>query len=76
MLANSFTFRITPEVPPSYHQKLFDFIYTQYILPQKQRFIDIVRESTTKGEKLTYLIVDSAGNRILDVELKSGNPLN
>ncbi len=74
MLANSFTFRITPEVPPSYHQKLFDFIYTQYILPQKQRFIDIVRESTVLGEKLTYTIVNSAGNHLLNVEVKSGSP--
>ncbi|MGD6807206.1 MAG: M48 family metallopeptidase [Candidatus Bathyarchaeia archaeon] len=70
----SFTYRITPEVPPSYYQKLFDFIYTQYLLPQKQRFTDISRESTSVGEKLRYIVTDSQGNRLFHVEVKSGTP--
>src|SRR5665648_426247 len=68
----SFSYRITPEVPPSYYEKLFDFIYTEYLLPQKQRFTDITRESNSKGEKLTYIVTDSRGNRLVDVEVKSG----
>ncbi len=69
-----FTYNITPEVPPSYYEKLFDFIYTQYIVTQKKRFTDIVRESSPKGEKLSYIVVDSQGNRLVGVELKSGTP--
>lgn len=75
MLASSFspfTYRVTPEVPPSYYEKLFTFIYTQYLLPQKQRFTDITRESTSQGERLTYIVIDSQGNRLVNVELRSG----
>jgi heat shock protein HtpX len=67
-----FTYSITPEVPPSYYHKLFDFIYAQYLLSQKQRFADIVRESTSQGEKLSYIVTDAQGNRLFHVELKSG----
>ncbi len=71
---SSFTYRITPEVPPSYYEKLFDFIYTQYLVPQKQRFTDLTRESTSQGEKLTYFVTDKQGNRLFHVEVRSGTP--
>jgi heat shock protein HtpX len=69
-----FMYRITPEVPPSYYEKLFDFIYTQYLLPQNQRFTNIKREPTVKGEKLTYVVTDQQSSHLLDVEVKSGTP--
>lgn len=69
---SSFTYRIKPEVPPSYYGKLFDFIYTEYIVPQKQRFTEIIRETTKTGEKLTYIVMDSQGNRLIRVEVNSG----
>ncbi|MDR0372661.1 MAG: M48 family metalloprotease [Nitrososphaerota archaeon] len=68
-----FTYRITPDVPPSYYEKLCDFIYTQYLIPQNHQFIGITRESTIKGEKLTYTITDQQGS-LLYVEIKSGTP--
>ena len=71
---SGFTYRITPEVPPSYYQKLLDFMYTQYLEPQKQRFTDITRESTTQGEKLSYIVTDSQGNRLFNVQVRSGTP--
>jgi heat shock protein HtpX len=71
---SSFTYRITPEVPPSYYEKLFDFIYTQYLVPQKQRFTDVARESNAGGERLTYVVTDTQGNRLIRVEVKSGTP--
>jgi len=69
---SSFTYRITPEVPPSYYERLFDFVYTRYLVPQKQRFTDITRESNREGEKLTYVVTDDQGNRLFHVEVKSG----
>ena len=72
--SSSFSYRIAPEVPPSYYEKLFDFIYTQYLIPQKQRFTDIVRESNSQGERLTYVVTDTRGNRLISMEVKSGTP--
>ncbi len=72
----SFTYRITPEVPPSYYGKLFDFIYTQYLLPQKDRFADVVRESSLQGEKLTYTLIDNREIRLFNVEVRSGDQLD
>lgn len=72
---SAFTYRITPEVPFSFFGKLFDFIYVEYLLPQKDRFIDIYRESSSQGEKVTYTVIDSDDNRRLNVEIKSGPQL-
>ena len=74
MMSTSSSYRITPEVPPSYYEKLFDFMYTQYLLPQKARFTDIIRETNSQGVKLTYFVTDSQGNQIVQVEVKSGTP--
>jgi heat shock protein HtpX len=71
---SSFTYRIKPEVPSSYYGKLFDFIYSEYLVPQKQRFTDIVRESISKGEKLTYIVTDTQGNRLIRMEVLGETP--
>ncbi len=68
------SYRITPEVPPSYYEKLFDFMYTQFLLPQKIRFTDIIRETNSKGDKLTYIVTDAQGKQLVRVEVKSGTP--
>ena len=49
-------------------------MYTQYLLPQKARFTDIIRETNSQGDKLTYFVTDSKGNQIVQVEVKSGTP--
>jgi heat shock protein HtpX len=69
------SYKITPEIPPSYMEKLFDYIYTKYLLPQKQRFTNISRETSTQGDFLSYTIVNAQGKQLLKVEVKSGNPI-
>ena len=69
------SYKITSEIPPSYMQKLFDYIYSQYLIPQKKRFTDISRETSNKGDFLSYTIVDAEGRQLLRVEVKSGNPI-
>jgi heat shock protein HtpX len=74
VLSSSFTYRITSEVPPSYYEKLLDFFYTEYLLAQKQRFNEIIRETTDQTDKLTYFVIDANRKRVLYVEVKSGTP--
>ena len=74
-MTQSVSYKITSEIPPSYMQKLFDYIYSQYLIPQKQRFTDISRETSNKGDFLSYTIVDAQGRQLLRVDAKSGNPI-
>jgi len=69
------SYKIISEIPSSYMQKLFDYIYSQYLVPQKQRFTDISRENSSRGDFLSYTIVDGQGKQLLRVEAKSGNPI-
>jgi heat shock protein HtpX len=68
-------YRITTEIPLSYMPKLFDYIYTQYLVPQKLRFINLDRETSDKGDFLSYVIINAQGKQLIKVEVKSGNPL-
>ncbi|MGE5187986.1 MAG: hypothetical protein ACM3JE_03050, partial [Betaproteobacteria bacterium] len=74
MMSSSSTYRITPDVPPSYYENLFDFFYTEFLLVQKQRFSSIVRETNNQGNKLSYIIMNPEGKPLLQVEVKSGTP--
>ena len=69
------SYKITVEIPFSYMGKLFDYIYNQYLTPQKKRFTDIDKETSSQGERLAYTIVDPQGKRLVRVEVKSGQPL-
>jgi heat shock protein HtpX len=70
------SYKINPDVPPSYNEKLFDYIYTQYLLPQRQRFKNISRQNTNQGDTISYVVIDAQGKQLLQVEAKSGNPID
>jgi heat shock protein HtpX len=69
------SYKIDVEVPLSYMPKLLDYMYSQYLVPQKQRFTDITRETSSQGDFLSYVIVDPQGKRLVKVEIKSGEPI-
>ena len=49
-------------------------MYTQYLLPQKTRFTNIIRETNSQGDKLTYFVTNAQGKQLVQVEIKSGTP--
>ena len=68
-------YKIATEVPASYMEKLLDFIYTHYLLPQKQRFKDFSRGTTGNGSFLSYVILDTQGKPLLQVKIRGATPI-
>jgi heat shock protein HtpX len=67
--------KISTELPASYVEKLFSFIYTQYLLPQKQRFTNFYRETTYGVPFLSYVVRDSQGKQLVKAEVKGTLPI-
>src|SRR4030066_1931822 len=74
-MAQAVSYIITTEIPASYMEKLFNFIYTQYLLPQKQRFTSFYRETTEGIPFLSYVVLDAQGKQLLKTEVKGTMPI-
>ena len=69
-------YKITTEIPSSYTEKLLEFIYKHYLLPQKQRFTEFKRETTEHASFLTYVLLDTdEGKPLLQVKIKGVTPV-
>jgi heat shock protein HtpX len=69
------TYQLKTQVPESYVEKLFDFIHSQYLIPQKQRFTNFNRQTSGKTDYLSYTVTDATGKQLLTVEAKSNDPI-
>ncbi len=69
------SYKIATEVPVSYMEKLLDFIQKQYLLPQKQRFTIASREMNHEGTFLSYVVLDTQGNQLIQVKVKGSAPI-
>jgi len=69
------SYKIATELPASYMEKLFAFIHTQYLLPQKQRFTTFYREIINGVPFLSYVVLDAQGKQLLKLEVKGTLPI-
>ncbi len=76
MSNKTISYKIEPQIPSTYVRNLFEFIYRQFLLPQKNRFTDISRTMISGESSLSYTVVDSLGNRRLKVRITGNKPLN
>ncbi|MCW4045702.1 MAG: M56 family metallopeptidase [Candidatus Bathyarchaeota archaeon] len=74
-MSEPISYKIATEVPPSYIEKLVSFIYTQYLLPQKERFAYLSREATENGTLLSYVTLDKQGKPLVQVQIRGATPL-
>jgi heat shock protein HtpX len=74
-MSEAVSFNIATEIPASYMEKLFAFIYTQYLLSQKQRFTNFYRETTDGVPFLSYVVLDAQGKPLLKAEVKGTTPI-
>jgi len=67
--------KISTEIPPSYMEKLFEFIHKKYLLPQKQRFADLLRSTSEGYPFLSYIVLDTEEKPLVKVEAKGTTPI-
>ncbi len=67
--------KIFTELPSGYVEKLFAFIYKQYLLPQTQRFTSFSRETRHGVPFLSYIVLGDKGEQLLKVEVKGTQPI-
>ena len=75
-MIESASYKIATELPASYMEKLFDFIYRKYLLPRKQRFTSFYRETTEGVSFISYVVLDAQGKQLLKVEVKGTTPMD
>jgi heat shock protein HtpX len=76
MFAKAHSYTIVPEIPQQYIGTLYEFIYRSFLLPQRGRFKDISRSTSPDSLLISYSILDSKGNRRLNVQISGGEPIN
>ena len=70
------SYNIVPEVPETYTRNLYEFIYRSFLLPQRHRFSDISRSTSSGVFSIDYSILDSSGNRKMRVHISGVYPIN
>jgi heat shock protein HtpX len=75
MSVETFYYYIETDVPSTYMESLIDFIYTNYLAPQTQRFVNVSKKTINGDVFLNFTVRDSAGRHMLAAEIKGGKPI-
>ena len=76
MVSAPISYSISTEVPASYYGKLFDFMYTQYLIPQKQRFTNLSKATTQTSDRILIRHARRQGRLIIKVEISGTTAIN
>jgi hypothetical protein len=76
MSGEPISYEIEPKIPPSYVEKLYEFIYHKLLLAQKNRFTDISNKMDSGTFSLAYKVIDSSGKPELRVQITGNKPVN
>lgn len=74
--AKARSFTIVAEIPQQYVGSLYEFIYRSFLLPQRGRFKDISWSRSSNALFLSYSVLDSEGNRRLNIQVSDSEPIN
>jgi heat shock protein HtpX len=75
-MSEAVSYKIATELPASYMEKLLDFVYKHYLLPQKQRFTNFYQETAGGVAFLSCVVLDSQEKPLLKAEVKGTMPID
>lgn len=68
-------YKLNIKVPDSCREKFLDYLFNQYLQPQKLRFTGLSRQKENEVDLLSYRIVDQHSREMLQIEVKNQKPL-
>jgi heat shock protein HtpX len=75
MAESAVSFSIDTEVMPAYYEELIKYTYQNYVLPNGKRFTNVSQSSFDGTYVLSFTALDPNGKWHVNVEMKTGKPI-
>jgi len=75
MAESAVSFSLDTEVTPAYYEELIKYTYEKYVSPMRQYFTNVNQMSFDGNYVLTFTALDPDGKWHIDVEIKTGKPI-